>query len=343
MQTGQRLSIAPLPEQPHRLRAVRPRRWTTRLFVGLAMMWCAGQAATAAYPERPVHLIVPFAAGGFTDIAARVLAQELSNQLGQPFVVENRAGAGSTLGTDYVAKSDPDGYTLALISSNHVTSHYLYKNLPYDPLKSFTPIAKLADSPYVLLVNANLPVNNVNELVQLAKTKTLNLGSSGNGSTQHLMGALFMSKTGIKLSHVPYRGSAQAMQDLAAGFVETSFAAISNSLANLQAGKIKALAVTSKQRSPYLPDVPSLDEAGVSGYDAVVWLALVGPAGMDPAVVDKLNHAAQAGLSKPDAIKALATAGVDVRLSSPKELADYMVQEEKLWGGLIRSINLHID
>ncbi|MBV7484270.1 tripartite tricarboxylate transporter substrate binding protein [Bordetella sp. BOR01] len=340
MQTDQRFGIVALP--PCRAMAASLRRWLACSLAGLAM-GCAGQAAMAAYPERPVHLIVPFAAGGFTDIAARVLAQELSNQLKQPFVVENRAGAGSTLGTDYVAKSDPDGYTLALISSNHVTSHYLYKNLSYDPLKSFTPIAKVADSPYVLLINANLPVNNVSELVQLAKTKTLNLGSSGNGSTQHLMGALFMSKTGIKLSHVPYRGSAQAMQDLAAGFVETSFAAISNSLANLQAGKIKALGVTSKQRSPYLPDVPSLDEAGVTGYDAVVWLALVGPAGMDPAVVDQLNRAAQAGLSKPEARKALAAAGVDVRLSSPKELADYMVQEEKLWGDVIRDINLNID
>jgi tripartite-type tricarboxylate transporter receptor subunit TctC len=247
------------------------------------------------------------------------------------------------MGTEYVAKSAADGYTLALISSNHVTSYYLYKDLSYNPLKSFTPIAKVADSPYVLLVNAKVPAKTVPELIALSKTTTLNMGSSGNGSTQHLMGALFMDRTGAKLVHVPYRGSAQAMQDLAAGFVQVSFAAISNSLGNLQAGKIRALAVTSKQRSQYLPDVPGLEETGVPRYDSAVWLALVGPAGMDPAIVEKLNRAVRAGLSKPEAVKTLAGAGVDVTLSTPKELGDYMAQEEKTWADVIRTLNLKID
>ncbi|HEY9279998.1 MAG TPA: tripartite tricarboxylate transporter substrate binding protein [Eoetvoesiella sp.] len=302
--------------------------------------------ASEQYPNRPVKLVVPFAAGGFTDIAARVVGQELSEILGQPFVVENRPGAGSTIGTDMVAKSAPDGYTLALISTNHVTSHLLYKNLTYDPLKSFTPIAKVADSPYVLLVNSKVPVNSVQELIALSKKKRdipLHYGSSGNGSTQHLMGSLFINKTGAKLEHVPYRGSAQAMQDLAAGFVDASFAAISNSLPHLRAGKLKALAVTSLKRSPYLPDVPSLDEAGVTGYEGVVWLALIGPEGMQESVVQRLNDAVRKGLSKKSAREALAAAGVDVRLSSPQELKTYMAQEDKLWGDVVRGLNIKID
>lgn len=166
-----------------------------------------GAVAANQYPNRPVKIVVPFAAGGFTDIAARVVGQQLSDILGQPFVVENKAGAGSTIGTDLVAKAAPDGYTLGLISSNHVTSHLLYKNLSYDPLKSFTPIVKVADSPYVLLVNSNVPANSVQELIDLAKKSDpqLHYGTSGNGSTQHLMGALFLNKTGAKMEHVPYR------------------------------------------------------------------------------------------------------------------------------------------
>ncbi|NGM86541.1 tripartite tricarboxylate transporter substrate binding protein [Parapusillimonas sp. SGNA-6] len=315
------------------------------LVVPLAALSTSGAMAAGAYPERPVKIVVPFAAGGFTDIAARVIGQQLSDILGQPFVVENRAGAGSTIGTDLVAKAAPDGYTLGLISSNHVTSHHLYKNLAYDPLKSFTPIAKVADSPYVLLVNSKVKANSVQELIELSKKtdKPLHYGTSGNGSTQHLMGALFIDKTGAKMEHVPYRGSAQAMQDLAAGFVDVSFAAISNSLPQLKAGNVRALAVTSLKRSNYLPDVPSLDEAGVKGYEGVVWLALVGPKGMPQEAVDKLNKAVHTALAKKEAIDALANAGVDVSLSGPKELADYMVQEETLWGNVIRGINIKID
>lgn len=314
------------------------------LFVPLALSASTAMAA-GSYPDRPVKIVVPFAAGGFTDIAARVIGQQLSDILGQPFVVENRAGAGSTIGTDLVSKAAPDGYTLGLISSNHVTSHHLYKNLSYDPLNSFTPIAKVADSPYVLLVNSKVKANSVQELVALSRKsdKPLHYGTSGNGSTQHLMGALFIDKAGAKLEHVPYRGSAQAMQDLAAGFVDVSFAAISNSLPQLRAGNVKALAVTSLKRSAYLPDVPSLDEAGVKGYEGVVWLALVGPKGLPEDVVERLNKAVHTALGKKQAIDALANAGVDVSLSSASELDKYMAQEEALWGNVIRGINIKID
>lgn len=310
-----------------------------------AVLGLSAQSARAAYPDRPVKVIVPFAAGGFTDVAARVMAQQLSTILGGSFVVENKAGAGSTIGTDYVAKSAPDGYTLAVISSNHVTSHLLYKDLTYDPLKSFTPIALLADSPYVLFVNANVPVNNVQELIEYTKKSPtpVHYGTSGNGSAQHLMTAHFITKSGAKLVHVPYKGSAQAMQDLAAGFVDVSFAAVSNGLPHVRTKKLKALAVTSKERSAQLPDVPSLDEAGVKDYNAVVWLALVGPAGMPKDIVDTLNSAVRKGLSSPEAVSALANAGVDVRLSSPEELGRYLEEESKVWGEVVRSSDFKLE
>ncbi|AZG09443.1 tripartite tricarboxylate transporter substrate binding protein [Pigmentiphaga sp. H8] len=309
----------------------------------LALSLHAGAAET--YPERPVKVIVPFEPGGFTDVVARVVTQQLSSALGQSFIVENKPGAGSTIGTDFVAKAAPDGYTLEIVSTNHVTSHRLYKNLDYDPIKSFTPIAKLADSPYVLFVNTKLPVQSVQELITLSKSNGSHLryASSGNGSTQHLMGALFLAKSGAKLEHVPYRGSGGAMKDLAAGFVETSFAAVSNGLPHVKSGKIKALGVTSTRRNAQLPDVPSLAEAGVPDYDAVVWLALLGPAGMPRNIVARLNEAVRAGLSKPEAREALAGAGVDVAMSTPEELAQYMAQENRMWGDVIRGLDIRID
>lgn len=264
---------------------------------------------------------------------------------GQPFVIENKPGAGSTIGTDFVAKSAPDGYTLEIVGMNHVTSHRLYKNLQYDPLKSFTPIAKLVDSPFVLFVNTELPVSSVAELVDLSKKgdHPIRYASSGNGSTQHLMGALFIAKSGAKMEHVPYRGSGGAMKDLAAGFVETGFAAVANGLPHVKTGKIKALGVTSPQRNALVPDVPSLDEAGVKGYDAVIWLGLVGPADMPAAIVTRLNEAVRKGLSTPEAQQTLAAAGVDVALSSPDELAQHMARENEMWGEIIQSIDIRID
>ncbi len=184
-----------------------------------------GTAWAQAYPNKPVKLIVPFAPGGFTDVVARILGQKLSVAMGQQFVVENKAGAGSTIGTDFVAKAAPDGYTLVMISTTHVISPWIYKTMPYDPIKSFTVVSKLVDSPYVLLVNPKVPANNVKELVALAKAapETIHYASSGNGSSQHLMGGLFVSMTGALLKHVPYRGSGGAATDLVAGVVETSF------------------------------------------------------------------------------------------------------------------------
>jgi len=318
-----------------------------------AMVWVApllafslhAGAAETSYPERPVKVIVPFEPGGFADVVARVVAQQLGNTLGQSFIIENKPGAGSTIGSDFVAKAAPDGYTLEVVSTNHVTSHRLYKNLEYDPIKSFTPIAKLADSPYVLFANSKVPVQSAQELIALSKSNGVHIryASSGNGSTQHLMAALFLAKSGAQLEHVPYRGSGGAMKDLVAGFVETGFAAANNGLPHVKSGKIKALGVTSKRRNAQLPDVPSLAESGAPDYDAVVWLALLGPAGLSEDIVARLNEAVRVGLSTPEAHAALARVGVDVATSTPEELKQYMAQENDMWGEVIRGLDIQID
>lgn len=301
--------------------------------LGLGLSLVVGTARADTYPDRAVKIVVPFGPGGYADVVARVLAQNLTLGTGQSFIVENRPGAGSTIGTDYVAKSKPDGYTLVIVSTTHVVSPALYKNLPYDPLTSFAPVSKLTETPYVLVVNDKVKANNVKEFIALSKAQpgTIRYSSSGNGSSQQLMGALFVSLTGANLKHVPYRSSAMAMTDVLGGFVESSFAGIPNVLAQIQSGKLRALGVTTTRRNARLPDVPSLEEAGVPGYDASVWLALLAPAGTPDDVVKQLNAEVTSALSGPDAAKALASAGIDVALSSPAALKQYMGTEEAKW------------
>jgi tripartite-type tricarboxylate transporter receptor subunit TctC len=302
-------------------------------------------AQAQSYPNRPVKLIVPFAPGGFTDVVARVVGQKLSASMGQQFVIENRPGAGSTIGTDFVAKSTPDGYTLVMVSTTHVISPWLYKSVPYDPINSFVAISKLVDSPYVLLVNSKVPANNVKEFIALAKAHpdSIRYASSGNGSSQHLMGGLFAAMTGVKIQHVPYKGSSMAAQDLVGGIVESSFAGVTNAMAHVPSGKLKALAVTTARRSPLLPDVPTLSEEGVPGYDASVWLALLAPAGTPKEIVNKLNSEIGKVMVAPDAAKAFAAVGVEVSFSTPEEMTQYMVQERERWGKVVKEAGITMD
>jgi tripartite-type tricarboxylate transporter receptor subunit TctC len=309
----------------------------------LAAAMTAGFAQT--YPDKPVRLIVPFAPGGFTDVVARILGQKLSATLGQPFVIENKPGAGSIIGTDFVAKAAPDGYTLVMVSTTHVISPWIYKNMPYDPIKSFTVVSKLVDSAYVLLVNPKVPASNVQELIALAKAApdTIHYASSGNGSSQHLMGGLFVSMTGAKLKHVPYKGSGAAATDLVAGVVESSFAGVPNALAQVPSGRLKALAVTTAKRIAQLPDVPTLQEAGVAGYEASVWLALLAPAGTPADIVKKLNTEVGKLMSSPDTQKALYDAGVEVTPSTPEAMSAYMVQELARWGKVVKETGVKLE
>ena len=304
-----------------------------------------GSVFAQAYPNKPVKLIVPFAPGGFTDVVARILGQKLSVAMGQQFVIENKAGAGSTIGTDFVAKSAPDGYTLVMSSTTHVISPWIYKSMPYDPIKSFTVISKLVDSPYVLLVNPKVQAKNVQELVALAKAApdTIHYGSSGNGSSQHLMGGLFVSMTGAPLKHVPYRGSSGAATDLVAGVIETSFAGVPNALSQVPQGRLKAFAVTTAKRIPQLPDVPTLQEAGVPGYEASVWLALLAPAGTPKDIVTRLNAEITKVMSAPDTKKALYDAGVEPTPSTPEAMSEYMVKEMERWGKVVKDTGIKLE
>jgi tripartite-type tricarboxylate transporter receptor subunit TctC len=303
------------------------------------------QAQAQGYPNRPIKLIVPFAPGGFTDVVARIVGQKLSQAMGQQFVIENKPGAGSSIGSDFVAKSPPDGYTLLMVSSTHVISPWIYKNLPYDPVKSFTAVGKLVDSPYVLLVHPKVPAKNVQEFIALAKSQPdkIHYASSGNGSSQHLMGGLFVALTGAPLKHVPYRGSSGAATDLVAGVVESSFAGVPNALAQVPQGRLRALAVTTAKRAPQLPNVPTMQEAGVPGYAASVWLALLAPAGTPPEVVHRLNSEIAKLMATPDAKKALMDAGVEPDPSTPEQMSAFLAEELTRWGKVVKDANIHLE
>mgnify|MGYP000488132503 CR=1 FL=1 len=302
----------------------------------------APAALAQAYPNKPIKLIVPFAPGGFTDVVARILGQKLSVSLGQPFVIENKAGAGSTIGTDFVAKAAPDGYTLVMVSTTHVISPAIYPKLPYDPIKSFTPVSKLVDSAYVLMVNPKVPVNSVADYIALAKAQPnkIHYASSGNGSSQHLMGGMFAAMTGTKLIHVPYKGSSGAASDLVAGVIESSFAGVPNAMAQVPAGRLKALAVTTSKRIPQLPDVPTMQEAGVPGYEASVWLGLLAPAGTPKEIVARLNAEIAKVMNAPDTKKELFAAGVESDISSPDALGVLMNREMERWAKVIKDAGI---
>lgn len=305
----------------------------------------ASAVLAQAYPSKPVKIIVPFGPGGFTDVVARILGQKLTVAMGQPFVIENKPGAGSMIGTDFVAKAPPDGHTLVIVSSTHVISPWIYKNVPYDPLKGFAAVTKLVDSPYVLLVNPKLPVRNVQEFIALAKAHpdTIHYASSGNGSAQHLIGGLFVSMTGAKLVHVPYRGSNLAATDLVAGVVESSFAGVPNALVQVPSGKLRALAVSSARRIAQLPDVPTMQEAGVPGYDASVWLALLAPAGTPRDIINRLNSEIAQIMATPESRKAMFDAGVEVSLSTPEALTQLMTQELDKWGKVVKETGIKLE
>ena len=307
-------------------------------FALATLLALAFPAHAQPYPSRPIRIVVPFGPGGFTDVVARILQKELGASIGQPVIVENKPGAGSTIGTSEVAKAKPDGYTLVMISTTHVITPHLYKEMPYDPIKDFTPVMKLGEGPYVLVVHPSLGVTSVRELIAKARAEPnkIDYASSGNGSSQHLVGALFVTMANAPMNHVPYKGSSGAMNDLLGGQVKVSFVGMPNAIPNLANGKLRALAVTTRKRSPDLPDVPTLDESGVPGYDATIWLALLAPPGTPRDVVQKLNTEVARVLSTPDSRKLMSSAGVDVATSTPEELGKLMQAELDRWGKVVR-------
>jgi tripartite-type tricarboxylate transporter receptor subunit TctC len=308
-------------------------------------MGMAAIAAAQDYPSKPIRLVVPQPAGGPTDIVARLVAQKLSERLGQQVVVDNRPGAGSNIGTDIVAKAPKDGYTLIVATVQHIVNPFLFSSMPFDAVKDFAPVTLMTKAYIVLDVNPEVPVHSVKELIAYAKAKPggVSWASAGNGGTSHLALELFKIETGVPATHVPYKGTPPALNDLIGGRVQVMFDGVITSLPQIKAGKVRPLAVASSTRSPLLPDVPTMTEAGVPGFEAVGLAAILAPAGTPPAIVDKLYREIDAILKTPDVKGQLEGMGLEIVASSPSEFAAYIDSESKKWGKLIKEAKVTVD
>ena len=305
----------------------------------------AGTPHAQDYPSRPVKVIVPFSPGGAVDGPMRVIAQELSKRMGQQVVVENRPGAGATIGTEQVARAAPDGYTLLLASQTNAISATLYTRLAYDPIEDFAPISLLGREPGVLVVNPALPVRTLPEFIAYVKERPgqVDYASSGNGSGQHLFAALLSSATDIKMNHIPYKGSGQATTDLLGGQVMFSIPGTAGMVGHIKAGKLRALAVTGARRSPQLPDVPTVMESGVPGYEAYVWMGLLAPKGTPSAVIDRLHRELTQVLATTEVRNYMATSGIEIVGSTPAEFGRFFRAEKDLWAKVVRETGAKVD
>ena len=313
--------------------------------LGLAAALVASSAAAQTYPSRPVKIIVPFAAGGPADNYARFIAQRLQDAMGQPFVVDDRPGAGSVIGTDVVAKAAPDGYTLLLMSNTHTVNESLIPNKPFQLMRDFVAIAPINYSDLVLVANPALPAANLKALIAMAKAKPgkINYASSGPGTPYHMAGELFKSMAGVSLVHIPYRGSSGARTDVIGGQVELMFDAVTTMSEQVRAGKVKALATTGKVRSDVLPDIPTLSEAGVPGYEATIWLGLMAPKGTPKAVVNRLNEAVSKIAVQPDVKQLWLKQGAVSMVLSPEAFDKYIQDDIRKWERVITTAHIKVD
>jgi tripartite-type tricarboxylate transporter receptor subunit TctC len=319
--------------------------WTRLRRWGLATVLLSAAAAWAqAWPSRPVKIIVPYTVGGASDITARLLADKLGERLGQPFAVENRAGASGTIGTELVAKAT-DGHTLLMVASSHVVNGALFPKLGYDPIKSFVPITHTANVHLVMVAPSSLGVNTVGEFVALAKARpgALSYASSGNGSNPQFFAEMFKQAAGLEMTHVPYKGSTAAHADLLAGRTHLMFDALAAVMPHVKSGRLKLLAVASPSRSDLLPGVATLAESGVPGYGATSWGALLAPAGTPPSVIALLQRESAAILQSPQVRERLATLGAEVVGSSSEQLADLMRREESRYTRMVRELQITPD
>jgi tripartite-type tricarboxylate transporter receptor subunit TctC len=311
----------------------------------LAFGAATGAPGQAAYPTKSVRIIVPYSAGGPADIYARFIGDRLQKNLGHPFVVENRPGAGAIIGTDAVAKSAPDGYTLLMMSNTHTVNESLFTKKPYTLLKDLAPIAPVNYSDLILVVHPSVPANNLKELIALAKAKpgTLNYASSGPGTPYHMAGELFKAMAGIDVVHVPHKGSAEARTSVLAGNVQIMFDAITTMAPLVQAGKVRAIATSGKTRSAITPNVPTLNESGVPGYDAVIWLGVMAPAGTPKSIVDLLNADIQKIAGSPDVKETWAKQGAVPMHMSAEEFGKFMEQDIQKWAKVVKLSGARVD
>ena len=316
------------------------------MLAALAYACVSAGAHAQTYPSKPVRFVVPFAPGGGSDLVARTVAMKLTEALGQPVVIDNRAGAAGSIGADIAAKSPPDGHTLFLGSNGPLAINpALYAKLPYDASRDFAPVSLVTVMPFVLVVHPTLPVKSVKELIALAKSRPgqLNYGSPGNGSTTHLANELLKSMTGMQIAHVPYKGVAPAATDLISGNIQMMSGDLSTLVPHVRSGRMRPLAVTSARRSELLPELPTVAEAGVPGYEAIGWFGVLVPAGTPAAIVERLNGAMLKGLAAPDARQRLSAFGGDVAVGSPEQFAAHIRTEAAKWGKLIKAIGLKAD
>jgi len=300
----------------------------------------AQHAEAQSFPERPITLVVAFAPGGSTSIVARAVSDKMSEALGQKIIVDNRAGAGGTIGTKAVAGSAPDGYTIALgYTGTLAIGPTLYTNAGYDPRKDFAPIGMIGNAPNSLVVNPTFPAKTVAELIAYAKTnpEKVSFGSAGVGTASHVSGEYFATAAGIKLVHVPYKGTGPALTDLIGGHIPMAFAPIPATHSQISSGTLRALAVTSAARTSLLPDVPTIAEAGLAGFDASLYYGLVAPAGTPRPIIDKLNAALRAALASDDVKKRLVADGTEVTPSTPEEYAAFIDRDEKKWSQIVKA------
>jgi tripartite-type tricarboxylate transporter receptor subunit TctC len=314
--------------------------------VGIGTLALASHATAQAYPTKPVKMIVAFEPGGATDILARLIASELSQSLGQQFVVENRSGGGGNIGANAVAKAEPDGYTLHFGAAGNIAINpSLFKSMPYDPAVDFIAVAPMASTMNVMVVHPSLPAKTVKEVIALAKAQPgkLTFASSGNGGTIHLSGEMFKMMAGVDIVHVPYRGSGPAMVDLVAGRTDMMFDNLPSALPRVQQGSLRALAVTAAGRSRVLPDVPTIAEAALPGYEATTWFGVFAPAKTPPAIVDKLNKAINEALRKPAVIEKIQSMGGEPMTMTPDEFHKLVLSDTEKWRKVVKGANVQVD
>jgi tripartite-type tricarboxylate transporter receptor subunit TctC len=319
-----------------------------RQIIGMAAaaMSLPALAQTTSFPQKPVRIVVPYTTGGSNDVIARLLAQQLQETWGQPVVVENKPGAAGNIGSSDIAKSAPDGHSLLLTNINIVSMNPgLIVNMPFDPQKDFAPISLLGTTALALVVHPSVAANNVRELIDLARKEPgrLNYASSGNGSPQHMSAEMFKAMTKTSLTHIPYRGAAPAVNDLLAGQVQVTVGVVNQLIPHIRAGKLKALGVTSRKRLAQMPDVPTLDEAGVPGYESEIWLGLAAPAGTPPAIIEQINQAVRKAMATADVVSKLQSQGIDVLVSSPDQMRQRGLEDLKRWGDIIRTAGIKVD
>jgi tripartite-type tricarboxylate transporter receptor subunit TctC len=319
--------------------------WIPLLLLTLSALLAPLQASAQRWPDKPVRLVVPYPPGGPTDIVARVVGERLQAQTGQSFIIDNRPGAGGNLGADLVAKAPADGYTLLVATTAHAINMSLFKNLTYDVQQNFAPVSLLTQGPLVLVVNPNFPPKSVAELIALAKAKpnTLSFASSGNGQSTHLAAELFASMAGTPLMHVPYKGSAPGLTDVMAGQEPMMFDTMLSAMPFVKSGKLRALAITGAQRSPAAPDIPTIAESGLPGYQAYAWNGLLAPAGTPATVLSRISEELKTALAQPEVQKNFAAQGFAATWMSPADTGAFVKSEVEKWTRIVQQSGAKVE